>query len=154
MKTILKLLLVATALFSCNSDDADPIDNSILDLAEAFPGLVFNSPVDLQSPADGSDRLFVVEKTGRIKLIENPDSSEATVFLDLSNGVNTGSEQGLLGLAFHPDFNNNGFFYINYNPDASTTRVSRFSISANDPNIADMNSEVVLLSFFQDAQNH
>ena len=148
------VLLLAVAFYSCNSDDDNPIDNTSLDLLEVFPEFVINNPVDMQVPGDGSDRLFVVEKTGRIKVIQNSDPPEISNFLNLSGQLSTGSEQGLLGLAFHPEFSTNGYFFINYNPDAVTTRVSRFSVSATDENQADMNSEVVLLSFFQDAQNH
>ena len=155
MKKILPFIaLVTVVLFSCKSDDDSPIDNTDLDLIQVFSELAINSPVDLQSPGDGTDRLFIVEKTGRIKVIRNSDTPEISVFLDLSGEVNTVSEQGLLGLAFHPDFSNNGYFYVNYNPNAITTRVSRFSVSDLDPNQADVNSEVVLLSFFQIAQNH
>ncbi|MEP0823146.1 MAG: hypothetical protein HRF44_09885 [Ignavibacterium sp.] len=74
-------------------------------LVDAFPNLRFDLPVDLQNPGDGSNRLFVVEQEGRIRVFENdPGTTESRVFLDLTDRVYylSGSELGLLGLAFHP----------------------------------------------------
>ena len=102
----------------------------------------------------GDDRLFVVEQPGRIYVIEDgrvPD----TPFLDVDSVVNsTGFEQGLLGLAFHPDFASNGFFYVNYTrePDGATV-VARYRVSS-DPDIADPDSAEVLLTIAQPERNH
>jgi glucose/arabinose dehydrogenase len=114
----------------------------------------YSDPVVVTGARDGSGRLLVVEQQGRILIVGGG------VFLDIASLVDSsGNEQGLLGLAFHPDFANNGYFYVNYthdpagtNPDL--TRVSRFEVSAGDPDTADPSSEKILLSFDQTAPNH
>ena len=82
--------------------------------------------------------------------------AETGVFLDISDRVLfDGGERGLLGLAFHPDFAENGYFYVNYNADnPNRTVISRFKVMDNDPAIADPGSEVILLEFDQPADHH
>jgi hypothetical protein len=84
----------------------------------AFPNLTFNDPVGIYTAGDGSGRLFVVEQPGRIKVFENsPSTTDTQMFLDITSIVDQGggySEEGLLGLAFHPDYSENGYFYVNY----------------------------------------
>ncbi|MDX1530796.1 MAG: PQQ-dependent sugar dehydrogenase [Rhodothermales bacterium] len=125
-----------------------------VELQPAFPNLTFSSPVDFES--DGSDRLYVVEQSGRIRTFLNEGGvTSAAVFLDIQNRVSSGGERGLLGLAFHPDYAENGYFYVNYTTGGPLrTRVSRFSRSAADPTQADPASEVVLLEFGQPFSNH
>ena len=114
----------------------------------------FTNPVDITNCNDGSDRLFVVEKAGRIKIIYKNRALAPTIFLDIISKVNSiASERGLLGLAFHPDFSTNGFFYVNY-INGSNTRISRFKVSALDPNIADATSEKVMMTINQPYDNH
>lgn len=122
----------------------------------AFPSLTFASPIGLENAGDGSDRLFVVEQAGRIRVFENdPSATAAPVFLNITDRVRSGGEMGLLGLAFHPNYAENGYFYVNYTPTgALRTRVSRFSRSEADPMAADPASEVVLLEFTQPYTNH
>ena len=108
-------------------------------------------PVDLQP--DGSGRLFVIEKAGRIRIIENDQLIE-TPFLDISDRVGSnGNEQGLLGLAFHPQYAQNGRFFVNYTDNNGDTVLARFQVSS-DPNIADPNSEVKILGVDQPFANH
>jgi glucose/arabinose dehydrogenase len=113
-----------------------------------------DNPVALASAGDGSGRLFVVEQPGVIRLVGGG------VFLDIVDQVkSTGNEQGLLGLAFHPDHANNGFFYVNYTydqpgDDLDWTRVSRFELQQGDPDAADPESEEIILTFAQDFSNH
>ena len=109
-------------------------------------------PVDLQ--ADGSGRLFVIEKPGRIRIIENNQLLE-TPFLDITDRVGSnGNEQGLLGLAFHPRYQENGSFFVNYtDTSGGDTVIARFQVSS-DPNVADPNSEVQLLGIDQPFANH
>jgi glucose/arabinose dehydrogenase len=115
----------------------------------AISGLV--RPVDLQP--DGSGRLFVIEKVGRIRIIENDQLIE-TPFLDISGQVGSnGNEQGLLGLAFHPQYAQNGRFFVNYTDNNGDTVLARFQVSG-DPNIADPNSEVKILGVDQPFANH
>ena len=125
-------------------------------LARAFPNLTFTYPVDLESPPDGSNRFFVVEQSGRILVFPNtPGATAAKVFLDIRSRVTSGGEMGLLGLAFHPGYSSNGYFYLNY--DASPPRrtvIARFRVSRTDPDAADLGSEQILLEYNQPFTNH
>jgi len=138
-KFFLALLLVFTAAHG----------QSQLQLQVAFPNLLFSRPVDLQHPGDGTDRIFVVEqKTGLIKVFDNDANVVSTkVFLDIRDRINiSGNEEGLLGLAFHPDYKNNGYFYVDYTATPPRrTKIARYRVSATDPNLAEKNSEVVVL---------
>lgn len=108
-------------------------------------------PVDLQ--ADGSGRLFVIEKVGRIRIIET-DQLVATPFIDISDRVgSSNNEQGLLGLAFHPGYRENGRFFVNYTDKSGDTVIARFQVTG-DPNVADPASEVKLLGVDQPFANH
>ena len=112
----------------------------------------FNSPVNLQHAGD--DRLFVVEQNGIIKIL-NPDGTvNSTPFLDISGDVSCCGERGLLGLAFHPDYQNNGYFYVNYTNISGDTQVSRFSVSSSNADIADENSELPIIGYNQPNSNH
>ena len=95
--------------------------------------------------------MFIIEKYGVIRVFENGQQLESP-FLNIDDRVNdSGNEMGLLGLAFHPDYEQNGFFYLNYTGDGGDTRISRFQASGN---IADPNSEKVLMIINQPYQNH
>ena len=112
----------------------------------------FDQPLLVTHAGDGSNRLFVVEQGGRILILER-DRVLQPPFLDLSSEIRAGGEQGLLGLAFHPDYRRNGFFFVNYTDRGGDSVISRFSVSA-DPNRADASSEVEVLSFRQPFSNH
>ncbi|MEM8908642.1 MAG: PQQ-dependent sugar dehydrogenase [Bacteroidota bacterium] len=121
----------------------------------------FNRPVDIAAANDGSNRLFIVEKAGRIRIISDISAGTvlATDFLNITGLVDaSGNEQGLLGLAFDPDYSNNGYFYVNYTydpgPGLDRTRIARYTVDANDSNIADPNSALTILEFEQDFSNH
>ena len=103
-------------------------------------------------------RLFIVEKQGRIKVLNlKTGVLNATLFLDIDalvgGGLSTNDERGLLGLAFHPDYQNNGYFYVDYTNNVGTTTVARYSVS-NDPEVADPGSALILLTIFQPFSNH
>jgi glucose/arabinose dehydrogenase len=127
-------------------------------IAEAFPLLAFNRPVDLQSPPDGTDRVFVVEQDGMIHVFPNrPDADVAEVFLDLRERVNRdGNEMGLLGLAFPADYGHSGVFYVNYTARKLLRRVTRVSrLTAGPyPNAADVASELTVIEIPQPWANH
>lgn len=137
-------------------------------LTNAFPNLVFDNPLDIQNAGDGTNRLFIVEQKGTIQVINNiaPNTQNeveskgiaATVetFLDIQNKVGFGDgEQGMLGLAFHPNYENNGVFYINYTASGPRRSViSQFSASTQNPNQADPNSEIILLEIDQPTSLH
>jgi glucose/arabinose dehydrogenase len=115
----------------------------------------FNRPVSIANAGDM--RLFVLEKAGRIRIVHPDGSIQAKPFLDIRDRVDDSApEQGLLGLAFHPRYYENGFFYVNYtNTSAGVlrTRISRFSVTAA-PDIADATSEKILLTVDQPYKNH
>ena len=122
----------------------------------AFPRLSFTRPVDLQYPPDNTNRIFVVEQAGVISVFPNdPTTSSKTSFLDIREKVDDGgNEEGLLGLAFHPDYRSNGYFYVNYTAsNPNRTIISRFKVSTN-ANQADPSSETILLTFEQPYSNH
>jgi glucose/arabinose dehydrogenase len=122
----------------------------------AFSQLTFSQPVGIVSAGDGSNRLFVVEQAAIIRVFQNSANTAAsTVFLDISDRVLFGGEQGLLGLAFHPNFAQNGYFYVDYvaaNP--TRTVISRFTVPVGSPNQADKTTEFVLLEIPQPFANH
>jgi glucose/arabinose dehydrogenase len=122
----------------------------------AFPNLTFSNALDLQNTSDGTNRIFVLEQSGRIKVFPNDKSVSSTkTFLDITDRVTSGSETGLLGLAFHPDFENNGYFYVNYTAsNPLRTIISRFSVSSSNSDSADRNSELILISYNQPFSNH
>ncbi len=123
----------------------------------AFPNLVFDNPLGIYDANDRTNRLFVVEQRGVIRVFENnPPIASSSVFLDISDKVLTrGGEQGLLGLAFPSDFEQTGLFYVNYVADEpSRTVLSRFSVSQNNPNLADKQSEFILLEVLQPTEIH
>ena len=108
---------------------ATPTD---LNAVNAFPNLSFDRPVFLTAPDDDSNRVFVVEQDGVIRVFDNdPSVATSKVFLDISDAVDSGGEQGLLGLAFDSDYQNNGYFYVNYTMSSpQRTRIARFAVSA------------------------
>ncbi|MGD8427906.1 MAG: PQQ-dependent sugar dehydrogenase [Balneolaceae bacterium] len=124
---------------------------------EAFPSLSFDEPVDLQHAGDQSNRIFVVEKNGLIWVFQNEETTNSkSVFLDIRDRVDdSGSEEGLLGLAFHPDFENNGYFYVNYTAsNPSRTVIARFKVSEQNADVADENSELQIMTYEQPYSNH
>lgn len=109
--------------------------------------------IGLTHAGDGSGRLFAVAQTGVIRIFDGTDVLP-TPFLDIGDRILSGSERGLLGLAFHPDFATNGFFYVYYSETPSGDSViARFSVSA-DPDVALPGSETTVLRFAQTAGNH
>lgn len=116
-----------------------------IQLVKVTDGLT--QPVNITNAGDGSGRLFVVERPGRIRVIQDGILLEQP-FLDIVQRVGQSNyEQGLLGLAFDPDYERNGFFYINYTDHISNNDnlVARYSVSPSDPNLADPASEVILI---------
>jgi glucose/arabinose dehydrogenase len=113
----------------------------------------FTNPLYLTNARDGSNRIFVVEKPGTIRVIAD-GQARPQPFLDITDRVGSrGSEQGLLGLAFPPDYAARGFFFVNYTDRNGDTVVGRYNVTA-DPNAADPGSEFVVLKIDQPAANH
>lgn len=113
----------------------------------------FDTPADIANAGDG--RLFVVEQPGVIQVVQPGGSVNATPFLDIQSIVNdSGWERGLLGLAFHPDYATNGYFYVHYTDAGGDGQISRFTVSGGDPDIADAGSEFPIINIAQPFSNH
>ena len=131
-------------------------------LASAYSG--FNQPLCLATPPGETNRLFVCEKGGLLKVLTSLTNTSAATFLDLpalltsrSEALSTSGEQGLLGLAFHPNFPGSNYFYIYYSVTTNSVtyeRLSRFTVSAGNTNAANTASEVILLQQADTADNH
>ncbi len=135
-----------------------PVANAATPLATELVASGLDSPVFVTHAPDDYDRVFIVEQTGRIKSFDL-ETSGISVFLDITDRIGIDNEKGLLGLAFHPDYASNGFFYVNYTRPGSSnfdTRISRFQV-VGDPatsNVADPSSEFIILSYSQPFANH
>ena len=122
-----------------------------IQLEPVASGLV--NPVAVANADDGTGRLFIVEQQGRIRILIG-GTVLPTPFLDISGLVSCCGEQGLLGVAFHPDYTTNGFFYVDYTDNAGNTVVARYEVSESDPNIADPDSAQTVLTQVQPFSNH
>ncbi|MCG8466598.1 MAG: PQQ-dependent sugar dehydrogenase [Gemmatimonadetes bacterium] len=111
-----------------------------------------SAPLYLTTPA-GDPRLFIVEQTGRIRIVDAGGQLLATPFLDLTGQVDNTSEGGLLNLAFHPQYASNGFAYVNYTDPGGDTRVERYTVSA-DPNALEPASAKPIIEIDQPRTNH
>ncbi|NNC82066.1 MAG: hypothetical protein HKN79_00675 [Flavobacteriales bacterium] len=145
-KTLIALsLIILLAEFPAQVD----IDIALVEFASGF-----DKPVDITTAGDA--RLFILEKDGVIRILNSDGTINAQPFLDIQSQTSTGglnSEQGLLGIAFHPDYESNGFFYLNYTRGNGDTRISRFTVSG-DEDIADATSRVDILDIDQPYGNH
>jgi glucose/arabinose dehydrogenase len=156
-----KIAVVALLLIACKSStrsNTGALADEPITVTEAFPQLRFQSPVDLTHANDGSNRLFVLEQEGTIKVFDNNVTiTTSQEFLNIKPKVSYGGEAGLLGLTFHPDYKNNGYFFLNYtrkNGGKLETAIVRYKVSASDKNAADPASETVLFTFDQPFDNH
>lgn len=114
-----------------------------------------NAPLEFQtSGAPNDTRIFVVEQGGIIKILDMNGTVNPVPFLDISGQISSGGERGLLGLAFHPDYENNGYFFVNYTNPNGDTQVSRFTVNDANPNTADPTSEFPIISYSQPYANH
>jgi uncharacterized repeat protein (TIGR03806 family) len=133
-------------------------------LTNAFGNLSFVNPTAIVSPPGETNRVFVVEQAGRVAVITNLTAPTRTVFLDVTTrvlGGSGGEEPGLLGMAFHPGYATNGFFFLYFTASTTTTAgsgrhemLSRFQVSGNDPNAALAASEVTLLTLYDEHTDH
>jgi len=129
-------------------------------LEDAFPGKRFSSPVGIVQMPGYQDRVFLIEKTGRIRMMTFGETEITDeVFLNISSRVRAGSgngEQGLLGLAFHPRFQENGLFFVFYtaNESGAPNRLSRFQVDLEQPFVGLPDSEVILINQRDEASNH
>ncbi len=127
--------------------------------ANAFPSISFSQPVAIATPPGESNRLFVCQKGGLIRVVTNLSGSPAAnTFLDLSTGIVTSSECGVLGLAFHPAYATNGYFYVFYSHNIGgglKQRISRFTNASPASSAAvNRNTELILIDQTDEADNH
>jgi glucose/arabinose dehydrogenase len=150
--------LFAVVMWAHGSYAAQTAGNAIapaaappITLRQIVTGLA--SPVGLVHAGDSSGRLFIVLQNGRIVIYDGA-ALLAQPFLDIRSLVACCGERGLLGLAFHPRYETNGFFFVNYTDLSGDTVVARYSVSASDPNLADPNSAQIILQIDQPFPNH
>ncbi|MCQ9636279.1 PQQ-dependent sugar dehydrogenase [Chryseobacterium sp. WG23] len=141
MKKLLFTMSILSSLF---------VNSQSINLEEFVTGLT--SPVEITNANDS--RLFVVQQNGIIKIIQPTGIINTTPFLNIASKIIFGGERGLLGLAFHPQYSTNGYFFVYYNNPAGNIIVARYSVSAADPDIADPNSEKILLNIPKPFANH
>lgn len=148
MKKFIFILSIYALFVACKNEGYSQLNVELVEYASGF-----NDPVAIRNAGD--NRLFIVEQTGVIKIIDSNGNTLSTPFIDITNIVNSGaSEQGLLGLAFHPDYLSNGYFFVNYTGAGDSTFISRFSRSSGNQNTADPLSELNLLAIRQPYKNH
>jgi len=130
--------------------DFNPLSYELYNL---FPDLSFSDPLALENDGVHEDRLYVVERGGRVYLLSGENTaSEKILFLDLTAIVDTGGqEMGLLGLAFHPDYEENGYLFVNYTSDDETV-ISRFT--STDRETVSLTTEKIIITFSQPYSNH
>ncbi|MCJ8166688.1 PQQ-dependent sugar dehydrogenase [Pontibacter sp. E15-1] len=127
------------------------------EVKQAYPSVTFDSPVEAVWVNDGQGRLYVVDQQGKIFWLPGNEASSAKpkLYLDISDRVEDGGEMGLLGLTFHPDFQKNGYFYVNYTTgNPLQTKISRFKANPSSTGPVDPNSETILLTYEQPYRNH
>ncbi|NJN88086.1 MAG: hypothetical protein HC881_19565 [Leptolyngbyaceae cyanobacterium SL_7_1] len=129
---------------------ATPLADLQISLTPVISNL--SSPVAIVHAGDGTNRLFIVEQGGRIRLVKD-GVLQSTPFLDISSLISTGGERGLLGIAFPPDYASKGYFYVNYTDTSGDTVIARYRISSN-PDLADAGSEEDILKINQPFANH
>jgi glucose/arabinose dehydrogenase len=145
------LLGFTLAAEACGSESGPTLPSgSGVRLSEVVSGLSF--PLYLTAPPGDLARLFIVERAGAIRIVKN-GALLPTAFLDLTGQVSVDGEQGLLGLAFSPDYATSGRFVVHYTDPAGDTRLSVFQVSG-DPDLADASSEQVILTADQPFSNH
>lgn len=158
-KILFAVIVFAAAIFTISrlSGTTTPVQAQMnptgVQLVPFLSGL--ESPVFIGSARDGSNRLFVIEQPGRIRIVPAGGTSTLpTPFLDIVSKVSFGGERGLLGIAFHPQYRTNGRFFVNYTrrPDGATV-VSEFRVSAGNANVADT-TEKVIITIAQPFANH
>ncbi len=145
--------IAATLSLTRIADDAKVASAATtITLSPFITGL--NQPLAMVQPPDGSNRFFVVQRTGQIRVFNN-GVLQATPFLDIAGLMTSaGGEQGLLGLAFHPNYTTNGLFFVYYTASNGDNTLARFQVSASDPNRADPNSRVELFALSDRFNNH
>jgi glucose/arabinose dehydrogenase len=147
------IIAAPVALATPTSTASTPFDPSTFTFSLESVAEGFERPVDVVDAGDGSGRLFVVQQAGRIVILRDGAVAEQA-FLDITDLVGCCGERGLLSLVFHPQYGENGFFYVDYTDKDGDTQIVRYRVSADDPDRADPASEETILSVEQPAANH
>jgi glucose/arabinose dehydrogenase len=147
----LVVIAVLSGAAGCLSDrSSGPPTDVTLRAVQVASGL--SNPLYITAPA-GDDRLFIVEKSGGVRILR-AGTLLAQPFLDISALVSNGGEQGLLSIAFHPRYATNGYVYVSYTDDAEDSQIVRYSVSATNRDVVDPASAQVILSVVQPYENH
>lgn len=136
-------ILAGTELTQANISSQDqPVAPASLQLENILTTL--SSPVFVTNAHDGSNRLFIVQQGGTIRVLQ-PGATTTTEFLNITTRVLSGGERGLLGLAFHPFYKNNGRFYVYYTRQTDgAIQIAEYHVSAGDPNVADTTERIII----------
>ena len=152
--------LMAVNSAAVRADEAKKDTPIAVGTERAFPNLDFERPIVVTHAGDGSDRLFVAEQEGIIKVLKNDQGAEeATVFLDIDERctyADNQNEEGLLGFCFHPKFKENGQLFVYYTSaeEAHLSKVSRFTVSRDNPDVCNAATEVEIMRIPQPFWNH
>jgi glucose/arabinose dehydrogenase len=146
-------LVVVVALALTGQTSTTASDSGVFDFGLELVADGFDQPVQVVDPGDGSGRLFVVEQPGRIRIVRDGQVVPESL-LDITDLVGCCGERGLLSVAFHPDYANNGYVFIDYTDRNGDTVVARYQVSTTDPNRVDVASAETILVVDQPAANH
>jgi glucose/arabinose dehydrogenase len=147
-------VVALAGLSACNSGSPTPTGGFLVE--RVFPDLSFQEPTNLLQPDGTGDLMFVTEQRGIIYAFSANNPQQANMFLDITDRVNKGgNEEGLLGLAFDPDYQENGYFYVYYSADSPRRSVlSRFRLDQENTDVADPQSEVIVMEVAEPYSNH
>ena len=147
-------VVALASLLACNSEPTPSPGN--IHVERVFPDLSFQEMTNLVQPDDTSGLIFITEQRGVIYAFSANNSQQADIFLDITDRVNRGgNEEGLLGLAFDPDYQENGYCYVYYSAaDPSRSVLSRFGLDQENTDVADPESEVIIMEVEQPYANH
>ena len=147
-------VIALTGLVACDSEPTPPTIS--VEVERVFPDLSFEEMTNLAQPDDTSDLIFITEQGGVIYSFSASTPQQANVFLDITDRVNRGgNEEGLLGLVFDPDYQENSHFYVYYSAvDPTRSVLSRFSLDQENTEVADPESEVIIMEVEQPYSNH
>ncbi len=147
-------VVALTGLLACDSEPTPPTTS--IEVERVFTDLSFEEMTNLVQPDDTSDLMFVTEQGGVIYSFSSSNPQQANVFLDITDRVNRGgNEEGLLGLVFDPDYQGNSYFYVYYSAaDPTRSVLSRFSLDQENTDVADPESEVIIMEVEQPYSNH
>jgi glucose/arabinose dehydrogenase len=162
---MMSFALLLAMFLACKTDQNTPATpttpvvptnpNATWRVVDAFANLSFTNPIELLHAGDGSNRVFVLEQRGVVRVFaNNPNVTQNDIFIDISSRVASGGETGLLGMAFHPNFNTNGQIFLHYTRRTNGQLQSVISRFSSNRTVGDPASEQVLLAYNQPFANH